>query len=75
VLHDYYPQKHFYREPMTPGSKQSVSGQFGTRVAAIFGDGEFSPIAATAAQALGAQLAAHADSKLLEKTFKTIDWQ
>lgn len=70
----YSQQGDLCRNPVKPGSKQSVSGQFGTRVAAIFGEGEFSPVAVTASLALGIKLAAHAKSKVIDKALKAINW-
>ncbi len=75
ALDAYYPQQDFYRPPLTPFAKQSVSGQFGNRVAAILGEPDFSLAAATASQVLGVKVAAHAKSKVLQKTFEAVKWQ
>lgn len=74
ALQAYNSQQDFYREPLTSGSKQSVSGQFGTRLAKICGESEFSIIAAMGTNAVGAMLIANAETKLIQKTLESINW-
>jgi hypothetical protein len=53
----------------------SVPGQFGARVAAIFGESRYSPCAMVAIMLLNAAFLAHGDSKLTEKTLSRVKWE
>ncbi|HEY5891643.1 MAG TPA: hypothetical protein VIT91_00295 [Chthoniobacterales bacterium] len=54
--------------------KDSLLGQFGSRVAAIFGDGPYSFAATMASLSLGAALAARRDSRIRDKILSHVDW-
>jgi hypothetical protein len=54
--------------------KDSFLGQFGSRVAAIFGDGPYSFAATMASHSRGASLAAHRDSRIIDKILSRVDW-
>lgn len=58
-----------------PGSKDSVSGQFGARVTAVFGESRYSSMSLMAHISLKACLDAHRKNKIIDNILSRVDWR